>query len=260
MLFRSCEFSDQTYGVIGDDDQFNVVISNSKFTNLYRGLKIGEYTTGSGSALVGPQGLKVINCLFNSVYKEGILGYSVKKLSSMGNYFRDVGNHFNGTGSPQTNVIVYAADDCVSIGDTFDRTNTDAVTWPRISGAAYGTYLLIANVGVQHGSTITTPGRQQTLTDNTSSATATTITVNINDTNTAQIYYRITRNTTYRTGVMRLVHNSSTQVLDDDYTETATACGVTFATSYSSNVTTITYTTTNTGYDANLRYDIKYSL
>jgi hypothetical protein len=260
IIFDKCEFSDQTYACIGDDDQFNIVFANCKLTNLYRGFKIGEYTTGAGSALVGPQGLKIVNCLFNSVYKEGILGYSVKKISSMGNYFRDVGNHFNGTGSPQTNVIVFAADDCVSIGDTFDRTDADASTLPRLSGAAYGIYSLIANVGVQHGSTITTPGRQQTLADNTSSATATTITVDINTSNTAQIYYRITRNTTYRTGIMKLVHNASAQILDDDYTETATACGVTFATSYSSNVTTITYTTTSTGYPASLRYDIKYSL
>lgn len=72
----------------------------------------------------------------------------------------------------------------------------------------------------------------------------------------ATINYSIIRNNDVRQGYMRVGHNGSTVVYDEEYTET-TDIGVTLAAyNVSSNVAQLYYTTTNTGYDANLTFTI----
>ena len=72
----------------------------------------------------------------------------------------------------------------------------------------------------------------------------------------ATVNYTVTRNYNARTGTIRVGHNGTTVATDEEYSETADV-GVAFAFyDIGSNVAQLFYTTTNTGYNANLSFTV----
>ena len=65
--------------------------------------------------------------------------------------------------------------------------------------------------------------------------------------------YAIQRGSDIRTGVMQITQYKSAMAFTDDYTETANI-GVTLNVTQAANTAQVSYTTTNTGTDANLKY------
>ena len=65
--------------------------------------------------------------------------------------------------------------------------------------------------------------------------------------------YAIQRGSDIRTGVMQITQYKSGMAFTDDYTETANI-GVTLNVTQAANTAQVSYTTTNTGTDANLKY------
>jgi hypothetical protein len=103
----------------------------------------------------------------------------------------------------------------------------------------------------------TAPGGKATLADNTGSATSTGITFSTDYITGAEVDYTITRGTSIRTGKLRIIHNATAQMFDDEYSENAST-GVTLTVSYSSGTTTLKYTTTSTGSAGTIKYQTRY--
>jgi hypothetical protein len=70
-----------------------------------------------------------------------------------------------------------------------------------------------------------------------------------------QINYAIQRGTNFRIGTLEITQYTSSMAFTDNYTETANI-GVTLGVTQAASTAQVTYTTTNTGVDANLKYSL----
>jgi Major tropism determinant N-terminal domain len=70
-----------------------------------------------------------------------------------------------------------------------------------------------------------------------------------------QINYAIQRGNDFRTGTMEITQYNTGMAYTDNYTETANI-GVTLGVTQAASTAQVTYTTTNTGVDANLKYSL----
>jgi hypothetical protein len=70
-----------------------------------------------------------------------------------------------------------------------------------------------------------------------------------------QVNYAIQRGTDFRTGVFEITQYNTNMAYTDNYTETANI-GVTLGVTQALNTAQVTYTTTNTGLAANLKYSL----
>lgn len=252
ITFHRCDFERTNIGIVCDTDISNIVVDKSNFHYLYQGIVLGENLV-SGN---GPYGFKVSHSLFDKIYHTALIAYNpVASVSSSFNSYRDVANAGIGAGNPIAPVIEFKADNNYSIGDTFDRENGDADLYPRIENNGNRVYGLVAGEFVSYGVHREEPGVEETLADNTSSETATSIdfdeTTNIN----AQVDFSVARGIRVRTGVLKITgSNTSGYTLDQEYTENSDI-GVAFFIDQTSG--TVTYTTTNLGEDAVLKYRIR---
>jgi hypothetical protein len=100
-----------------------------------------------------------------------------------------------------------------------------------------------------------TNGEEETLDDNTAGG-STTLAMNIDRYPHAKITYSLERGTERRSGTLNIAFDTTTGYsIDDDSTETGDV-GVTFDVSTDGTTGTLTYTTSNTGADATLRYSV----
>ena len=127
--FNGCSFLGFTYGTDSQEEMAGVVYTSCDFDTLFRGMQIGGASPVNG----GPTGVKIDKCLFDNIYNEGIYMLNVSLNVSSYNTFYDVGNHFYGSGTPAANIIYFDAYNNISVGDMFERNNTDAAVWARIA-------------------------------------------------------------------------------------------------------------------------------
>ena len=111
-------------------------------------------------------------------------------------------------------------------------------------------------VGVKFGGYIRDYGQTETLDDNSTKNTSITFADNT-EFNAIEIDYYITRGTTKRQGVLRITHDATAQVLDDEFAENNGNAGVTFSLTNAANTSTLRYTTTSTGNAATFNYSIR---
>jgi hypothetical protein len=132
ITFDGCVFSNLVWGINTNQQTKAVTVSTSRFDILYRGIVLGTAAVTNG----GPTGSRIVVNMFDNVYAEGIIFGSNLVLAinaSAHNIFYDVGNHFTGsTGTPATSIISILSNNNVSISDLFERTDTFAITYPRI--------------------------------------------------------------------------------------------------------------------------------
>ena len=132
ITFDGCVFSNLVWGINTNQQTKAVTVSTSRFDILYRGIVLGTAAVTNG----GPTGTRIVGNMFDNIYAEGIIFGSNLVLAinaSAHNIFYDVGNHFTGsTGTPATSIISILSNNNVSISDLFERTDTFAITYPRI--------------------------------------------------------------------------------------------------------------------------------
>lgn len=128
VVFDSCSFSNMVYATACDNQINGVVFSNSKFDTLYQGIVLGTGTVVNGGAV----GFRITQNLFDNIAYEGIIFGNVQKNVSGYNIFLDVGNEFQGAGSPSSSIIDIQNNNNVSIGDMFERNDVDNAIDPRI--------------------------------------------------------------------------------------------------------------------------------
>jgi hypothetical protein len=246
ITFDQCEFTGLTYGIATDQNYQGVTVSNSKFNLLYSGI----YLTGSGT------GFEIVHNQFDNIYYTGV--DIATSLNATGhNIFYDVGNHFEGAGNPYTYNITFLADNNVSVGDMFERDDTDAANVPRINyGASAKVIATVNGKSLSLGSLTTESTRLDTLLNNQSSA-VTIFTTEFVLSN-LEIRYKITRDVYTRYGTFVAASNGvSGIVYTDDYSENGST-GIILSATQSSGIITFKYTSTNTGLDADIDYSISY--
>ena len=258
VTFDNCYFTNNTFAVEIDYNCRNVVIQNSYFDELYKAVKLGESLTGSSPQDEGPRGFKVTGSYFDRIANIAIHTYSaIKHVVSAYNYFYEVGNDYNGAGNESAPIIYYVSAGNFSIGDAFERNDTDDLNQPRLSIDNISSYGMIADNSIQYGAHRQEAGKVVTLTDNTAVASSTGITLSDSKyTHGAIIDYSIVRGTTYRTGTLKIGHGTSVGY-SDDYSEDSST-GVALTVTFASNTSTINYTTTSTGSNATMKYSIRY--
>ena len=145
--FNNCKFSFLTYGLITDENIQGVTVQNSQFTNLYQGVMLGTGTPDNG----GPEGVRIVQNLFDNIGKEGISIGAVAYNISAYNIFLDVANDYLGAGNAAAPVIQINGDNNVSIGDMFERSDVDNLVQARVNLNNKACYALINGEEVEFG-------------------------------------------------------------------------------------------------------------
>lgn len=256
--FVGCNFSLASNHVVADHDMNSITFSGCSFEFGFKALKIGESITGSSPSIIGPRGIKVTNSVFDKIYNRAIHIYNGPGFTSAFNTFLDCGNHALGVGNPNTHVIDFAADEAHSVADTFERTDgDDTSSTRRVSvDTNHKAGLAFDTEGVKFGGYIRDYGRSVTLDNNSTKSTGITFADNT-DYTAIEIDYYISRSTTPRQGTLRITHNATAQVIDDEFSENNGDAGVTFSLTNGANISTLNYTTTNTGNSATFNYSIR---
>jgi hypothetical protein len=130
ITFDKCGFHGATYGVKADANSNGFTFTNGRFSLLFRGVQLGEGTTD-----VGPLGYRITQNLFDDIADSGVYFRNVSKNISGYNIFLDVANTFNGNGNPSESVIQILSHDNISIGDMFERSDTDDLLHTRVDVA-----------------------------------------------------------------------------------------------------------------------------
>ena len=244
VTFRNCTLQGQSFLVVADDDMKNVLFDGCKMVTSFKGMKIGEGVTGSAPSVTGPKSMKVINTLFDDIYNNAIHTYStIQGFVSSQNIFKDCGNNALGSGNPTQDVILFAGTRSYSLGDSFDRPDVDVGSSTRKIDHGSKNIVTLDNT-LEVGSHIRRTQANIALSNNTTASSGVTFADN-GDYYAIEIDYYISRNSKFRQGKLTITHDSSAQVIDDDFAENNGDVGVTFSLTNSSNVTTLNYTTDN---------------
>jgi hypothetical protein len=263
IVFDGCLFTGTTYGIntttynSATTQAFNgVVVNNSIFDTLYRGIVVGENPLAvAGSS---PTGLRITNNTLARIYAEGIVFGSFTLLNSTAqNMFYDVGNYFNGVTSPATDIILITSNNNSCFGDMFLRSDANSQTWKRIN---YGSRSVIATInGVELGLG-TRHIKSGVLTALTAGVAVPTTIVTLDTTLSKgfTVNYTIVRGSAYRTGTLTIISEDGANPLSftDDYTENANT-GIILQLSQSVNTISIQYTS-GAGVTSAFSYDINY--
>lgn len=262
-----CKFIGATYGVNTNEYVKGITVSNGLFDTLYQGVYLGGATVVND----GPTGVRIVHNEFDNIYAEGIVIENCNLNASAYNTFYDVGNHFYGITVPQSSIININADSNLSIGDLFQRTDTQALVHPRIKIYNSDTNTIPLAVGYngtskfQIGSYTREVGQQSVLTDGGSGVTLFTIDVSESVSNggftSFSVNYTIKRGSSsiaLRTGVLTVQSAGGyTLTYTDDYSENS-ATGITISVSQVSNDVTVAYTATSTGSNGIIYYSITH--
>ncbi len=267
--FTNCDFGGMVWGVNTDNDYSSgVTFDKCNFDTMYQAVYLGN----SVAPAVGPVGFRISNSNFDNVYAEGISFVNCSRNISAYNNFNDVGNNFNGSLNPATAVIDLDADNNVSVGDMFARTNQYSGTYPRIAINDTNSMSMSMNVhDIEFnslGAATYTPansldlgtyqriaGVVDTLTD---AGGANLCIVESGEISSFKFDYTIRRNTARRTGTITVVCGTgggSGFSYSDDYVENSST-GITLSASDTGTQVVVGYTASSTGANGTIKYSI----
>jgi hypothetical protein len=270
-----CRLSGLTYGINTDDGTKGITVSNSWFDTLYQGIVLGDSTPQNG----GPTGFRIISNIFDNIYAQGVVMEQCSLNATSYNTFYDVGNQFFGYPVSQAlsfPVISIEAENNISVGDLFARTDQQAEINPRISIYDPNTATLVSSLATtnartfQMGCWTRETGVQQSLIAGASSVALFTIdtTTPISDNgfqafNMQYTIYRLTDGTkAVRTGLLTVVAGGDDSagegiVWSDDYMENEDT-GVTLQVTESSDVVTVSYSSNPSEFDGTIFYSLTH--
>lgn len=131
IVMTGCYFSATTYGINHGALSAGFTISNSSFFLHYQGAYL---SSGVGGAFNIPTGFRLGSNMFDQIYAEGVyFDTGVSLCGTANNIFYDVGNWFNGAGSPQQSMLFFTSSNNVSFGDLFNRSELLQQTFPCVS-------------------------------------------------------------------------------------------------------------------------------
>lgn len=276
--FQNCLFTRATYGIVtgtpggGSDrsDVNNIIVSNSRFFDLYKGVNLGEDVDGGFDF---PHNWSIVHNTFDKVTKQGIHCFEAAKITSGHNSFADVGNDQLGLGSPSAPNITFgdigaenpvdtlltlaAYEGNYSIGDVFDRDDADNAVVLRLETNCLNSYA-IDPTEIHWGTLKTEPGRLILLADNTAAPASTGVTLDNAQYQGAIIDYQLNRTgDQVRMGTIEIANGTTGSSFTETFTEQSPV-GVTFSTSFAAGVTTLEYTSTDDAFDIVFSYSIRH--
>ncbi len=264
IVFSQCQF--RQFGRLVDlsYDATNIRFVNCDFTTSYYGAIIGsewDSSTTNGMS-VGPRDIHFVNNSWSTINqqavwvkpKQTVEAPSVQIVSQGNWYAKDVANSNAGVGSlSEVPIIQYDQDECTSFQDYFERSDlrrTDGSSHMNIAPEVDG-------IG-KYANRI----KQITLTNNTSTATTTTLEFASGSGNVGKsivLNYKIERGTTVRVGNFTISASTAGITYNDDYNESNGDAGVTLSavigredSSASDKSIIVKYQTTNTGANATM--------
>lgn len=251
IVFDKCSTSGATYGFFTNFNCAGITISNCQLRTHYKGISFGISPVGGG-----PTGVRVLHSLFDRIAAQGVEFGNIEYNVTGYNIFLDVGNNFNGDGNPVTPVVEFRRSNNVSVGDVFQRSNFDNRQHKRIQINNTTSIAFDGGRTIKAGSYELDAALNISLRNNTL-APASAFTVTSADTNSFNVEYTIKRNNVIRTGTLRVVVGFAPNSVsyDDEYSETNDV-GIVLSVSQAGNTVTVSYTATNTGFDATLTYSI----
>jgi len=217
---NNCKFSYMSYAVNTDENIQGVTIQNSQFNTIYQGILLGTGTPDNG----GPEGVRIVQNLFDEIAKQAIEIGAVAFNVSAYNIFLDCGNDYLGAGNAASPIIEFNGDNNVSVGDMFERSDADDRTQPRVANNNKACYALTNGDEIEFGTYHRLAGKT---TDLSVQGSATTIfTVNTANATAFNIdyQYKIPTTNVIRFGSIRVVgqdtdDSSGTLVYVDDFSE-----------------------------------------
>lgn len=256
ITFNACHFTNMTWGFDCDEQVKAINVTNGKFTVLYRGAQIGTGTVIDG----GAQGFKFTQNMFDTIAYEGIVFGDVNLNASGFNIFLDVATNFGGgDATPVAAVIDIQSDNVVSIGDMFERSDTNDLTFNRVALNGRNAISFSNAEQVNMGAFTRKVERPATISVNAVATTITTV-----DTGRARAFdfkyaYFETDTSIVRFGKLRVVpsvdgDSSGTFAYSEEYTENNTS-GITLSASGSGSTISVQYTSTEAG---TMNYTIEY--
>lgn len=245
-----CGFTGTTFAINTDDQIQGITVSNSKFDTLYQGILLGAGSPVNG----GPSGFKILHNFFDNTYAQGIIIGDVELNATGYNIFYDVGNHFNGTLSPSTEVIGIGSSNNISVGDMFERADAYATVHPRIDIGNTSSIGFVNGKFIELGPNVLETEAPTVITNNVTDETLYTFDATLY--RSVSVNYSITRDTGVRHGTFRVTPTGGgTLTHDDDYVENE-AVGVTLSAAQVGDDVNITYTSSNAGIDGSITYSI----
>ena len=254
ITFDKCRFTGLTYGINTDQQIQGVTVSNSKFDTLYQGIVLGDGIVVDG----GATGFRAVHNIFDDVYAEGILYDAVSLNASAYNAFYNVANNI-GSSSPTGPVIRFGTDNNVSVNDMFERSDAQAVTFPRVSisnnaSATGGTLMQLGRYSRANGRTTSVAANQ---------TNAVIITVNSADVKAFRLDYTLTTGEMIRTGSMTVATKQpsgadATLAWTDDYTVNTIDAGVSLSAAQNGANVTVNCTTGSISSAAIITYSLAH--
>ena len=249
-----CRFSGIVYGINTNQQTKGINVNNSIFNVLYQGIVLGEGSVVNG----GPTGFRIVNCVFDNIYNEGIFMGAISLNFSGSNIFYDVANQFLGLANPAGSIIVFQQSNNVSMGDMFARSDAFAVDYPRINIDDTSCIAVTNGAEIQLGTKTVQSGLLTTLINGTSN---TVCTLDATIAGAYKIEYAVVRGGINRIGTITIASAGlggtvGSLVYTDDGIENSVS-GITFSAVQITNTITVRYTAT-AGVNAQMRYSISY--
>jgi len=259
ITFNNCTTSGTGFGMQVNDKCNGITLSNSRLSTHYKGVVLGDAPMDGG-----PTGIRISSNIFDDIMAQGIDINTVSMNVSAFNAFYDVGNNFLGAGNPFSTIIDISNADNVSVGDMFERTDTDSVTYARIALNENASTAFDLSKKIVLGTYAREVGKVATLNDNTAVAT-TVFTVDLTDTHTNvnigtfKMDYAIKRNNVVRIGSINIACDGGTPgslTYTESYNENS-GSGVVFTVAQTGTNVSVKYTASNTGNNATLSYSLE---
>ena len=218
--FNNCKFSFLTYGLNTDENIQGVTVQNSQFTNLYQGVMLGTGTPDNG----GPEGVRIVQNLFDKIGKQGISIGAVAYNVSAYNIFLDVANDYLGAGNQAAPVIEFNGDNNASVGDMFERSDADDRSQPRVKNNDKACYALTNGDEIEIGTYHRLAGVKQSLSVQGSATTIFTVNTLNSSAFNVDYQYKIPTTNVIRFGTLRVVgqdtdDSAGTLAYVDDFSE-----------------------------------------
>ena len=269
IVFDQCIFTKFARLVDMSYDVTNVRFLNCDFSLGYYGALLGESMDGSSNGLTkGPRGIQFNSSSWSQIGQQALYvkpaagadsGTGPRNIISQNNWYAEtIANNWEGVESiNEVPVIQFDNDECSSILDFFERTDQRNRTFSD-STSPSNAPPEVQGIGIS-----TKQIKQITLTNNTSSATDTGIYIpGLNDKG-VKIVYKINRASTYRVGTFTISAAGEFSSYNDDFEESNGTVGVTLTAKGSDGDSTagadtirVQYTTTSTGTNATMDYQV----
>jgi len=263
VMMIECDFNNVDYGTVVNGTDIRMISCN--YSNMSRAIHVDTTATAAAT-----RNIKVIGCTFTGIWRSAInvVATSVTtytNVMSTMNYYGDVGTGRAGAGNAMDYVLSFQGSGNHSVGDVFERPDTDNAQYARVYLPARAVSVgFDANTGITLGMLNMSTGR--TITLSASQTNANTGIVFANTTGAATITYWLKRPTAsaYRQGTINVIYNGSNIQYQDEYTEYPNATnyvypgptGVTFKVlSVSGTTANLSYTSTSSG-NADFTYSI----